>query len=206
MLDNGTFSFASGTSLTPSPEYLEKFYNNIDKYRDKIILRPQEISNHPEVARRLGVISMNTAIECDIYGHVNSSHIMGTRLMNGIGGSGDFTRSASISIFMTASSAKNGDISSIVPMCSHIDHPESDVYVIVTEQGFADMRNTSPRERALKVINNCAHPDYKPMLMDYYERALAATKNSGTCHSPHIISEALSWHDRFLKTGSMRVK
>jgi len=202
LLDSGKFVFASGTSITPSAKYLKKFYDNIEFYRKRIILRPQEISNNPEVARRLGVIAMNTAIEADIYGHVNSTHIMGTRLMNGIGGSGDFARSAYLSIFMTASTAKGGNISSIVPMCSHVDHTEHDVYIIVTEQGLADLRNTSPRERAPIIINTCAHPDYRPLLMDYYQRALKATKN-GACHTPHILREALSWHERFNETGSM---
>ena len=128
---------------------MKRFQDNIDFYSDKIILRPQEISNNPEIARRLGVISMNTAIEVDIYGHVNSTHIMGTNMMNGIGGSGDFTRNAYLSIFTTTSCAKGGAISSIVPMCSHIDHTEHDVNVIVSEYGVADLRNKSPRERAL---------------------------------------------------------
>ena len=203
MVDKGKFEVCSGTSITPSLEGLKKFKENIEEYKKTIILRPQEISNNPEVARRLGVIAMNTAIEVDIYGHVNSTHIMGTRMMNGIGGSGDFARSAFLSIFMTASTAKGGAISSIVPMCSHIDHPEHDVCVIVTEQGVADLRNKSPRERALEIINNCAHPDYKPMLLDYYERALKACP-AGKCHTPHILEEALSWHERFQKTGTMK--
>lgn len=204
-IDAGKFTVCSGTSITPSIDGLKRFYANIDNYKKTIILRPQEISNNPEVARRLGVISMNTAIEVDIYGHANSTHIMGTRMMNGIGGSGDFTRNAYISIFLTASVAKDGDISSIVPMCSHIDHTEHDVQVIVTELGVADLRNKSPRERALEIINNCSHPDYRPMLLDYYERALK-TAGKDKCHTPHIMGEALSWHDRFIKTGTMKIK
>ncbi len=182
---------------------MKKFKDNIEEYKKTIILRPQEISNNPEVSRRLGIVAMNTAIEVDIYGHVNSTHIMGTRMMNGIGGSGDFARSAYMSIFMTTSTAKGGAISSIVPMCSHIDHPEHDVCVIVTEQGVADLRNKSPRERAVEIINNCAHPDYKLLLMDYFERSMKACP-AGKCHSPHMLSEALSWHDKFNKTGSMK--
>lgn len=204
LIDSGKFTVCSGTSVTPSEEGLKRFLSKIDFYKDKIILRPQEISNNPEVARRLGVISMNTAIEVDIYGHVNSTHIMGTRMMNGIGGSGDFTRNAYLSIFTTSSVAKGGDISSIVPMCSHIDHTEHDVNVIVTEQGVADLRNKSPRQRALEIINNCAHPDYRPMLLEYFNTALEASQNKGKCHTPHIIGEALSWHDRFVQTGSMK--
>lgn len=202
-IDAGKFSFCSGTSLTPSVDGLKRFYDKIEHYKKYILLRPQEISNNPEVARRLGVISMNTAIEIDIFGHVNSTHIMGTRMMNGIGGSGDFTRNAYISIFLTASTAKNGDISSIVPMCSHIDHTEHDVQVVVTEIGVADLRNKSPRERALEIINKCSHPDYRPMLVDYYERAMKAD-GKDKFHTPHIIGEALSWHKRFVDTGSMK--
>lgn len=206
LIDCGKFVKVSGTSLTPSQAGLVRFIEKIDFYRDKIILRPQEISNNPEIARRLGVISMNTAIEVDIYGNVNSTHVMGTRMMNGIGGSGDFTRNAWISIFLTGSTAKNGDISAIVPMVSHHDHTEHDVMVIVTEQGVADLRGLSPRERAQVIINNCAHPDYKPMLQDYLDRASAATVAKGIGHTPHIIGEALSWHARFVETGSMKIK
>ncbi len=206
LIDCGKFVAVSGTSLTPSETGLQRFIDNIDFYSQKILLRPQEISNNPEVARRLGVISMNTAIEVDIYGNANSTHVMGTRMMNGIGGSGDFTRNASISIFLTGSCAKNGDISAIVPMVSHHDHTEHDVMVIVTEQGVADLRGLSPRERAQVIIDKCAHPDYKPMLQDYFDRAKAATVAKGIGHTPHLLDEALSWHKRFVETGSMKVK
>ena len=168
-------------------------------FRDKIILRPQEISNNPEVIRRLGVIAMNTAIEADIYGNVNSTHIMGSKMMNGIGGSGDFSRNAAISIFSTPSTAKDGRISSIVPMVSHVDHTEHEVMVLVTEQGYADLRGLSPKERAVKIIENCAHPDFRDELMNYFRRACEGS----VLHTPHILSEALSWHSRFLDTGSM---
>lgn len=201
LMDCGKIKTASATSLTISPERIEDFKANFSKYKSHIILRPEEISNNPEVIRRLGIISMNTAIEADIYGHVNSTHIMGTRMMNGIGGSGDFTRNAYISIFTTASTAKDCKISSIVPFVSHVDHTEHDVMVLVTEKGVADLRGLSPKERAERIIENCAHEDYKEMLWDYFRRAKEATKNS---HTPHILSQALSWHERFLKTGTMQ--
>ncbi|HWR38833.1 MAG TPA: acetyl-CoA hydrolase/transferase family protein [Patescibacteria group bacterium] len=203
LIDAGKLQIASGTSITPSPDGLKRLYANIGEYRKKIMLRPQEVANHPEIARRLGVIAMNTAIEFDIYGHVNSTHVMGTKMMNGIGGSGDFARNAYLTFFFTNSVAKNGDISSIVPMCSHFDHSEHDVDVFITERGVADVRGLSPKERARVIIKNCAHPDYQPLLMDYLERAEKATKMS---HTPHILSEALSWHCRFLETGSMKIK
>ncbi len=201
LIDAGKVKVASGTSFTPSEAGLEKLMNNIEHYSKYCILRPMEISNNPSIARQLGVIAMNTAIEVDIYGHVNSTNIMGSKMMNGLGGSGDFTRNAYISIYTTVSTAKNGLVSSIVPMVSHVDHTEHDVQVIVTEQGLADLRGLTPRERARAIINNCAHPDYKDMLHEYLNRA---EKEVGG-HQPHIIGEALSWHDRFLKTGSMKI-
>ncbi|HWR01183.1 MAG TPA: acetyl-CoA hydrolase/transferase family protein [Chlorobaculum sp.] len=200
MLRSGKLSMASATAFSLSDAGLEEFTKNIDSYRDKIVLRPQEISNHPEIIRRLGVLAMNGIIEADIYGNVNSTHVMGSAIMNGIGGSGDFARNAYISIFMTPSQAKNGKISCIVPMVSHVDHTEHDVQVLVTEQGLADLRGLSPNQRAKVIIENCAHPNFKDALLDYHDRAL---KNSFGKHTPHLLDEALSWHQRNLTLGHM---
>lgn len=200
MLKSGTLSVASATAFSLSPDGIKEFDDNIDLYRDKIILRQQDISNNPELARRLGIIAMNGMIEADIYGNVNSTHIMGTRMMNGIGGSGDFARNGYLSIFVSPSTAKDGAISSIVPMASHVDHTEHDVKVIVTEHGLADLRGLSPRQRAREIINNCADPTYRPALQDYYERALHSGRGM---HTPHLLGEALSWHQRFEDEGHM---
>ncbi|MGK0466100.1 acetyl-CoA hydrolase/transferase family protein [Clostridium sp.] len=202
LLKCGKAEMLSSTAISLSPERMVKFKEEIDLYKEKIILRPQEISNNPEIARRIGVIAMNTAIEVDIYGNVNSTHIMGSKMMNGIGGSGDFARNAYLTIFTTESIAKNGDISSIVPMVSHVDHTEHDVMVIVTDQGVADLRGLCPRKRAMAIINNCAHPDYKEKLMRYFEDA----QLTGAKHTPHNLEKALGWHSRFLATGSMKEK
>ncbi|WP_158768588.1 acetyl-CoA hydrolase/transferase family protein [Paraglaciecola sp. L1A13] len=200
MLKSGSLSVVSATAFSLSPQALDEFNENIDFYRDKIILRQQDISNHPEIARRLGIIAMNGLIEADIYGNVNSTHIMGSRIMNGIGGSGDFARNGYLSIFMTPSICKNGSISAIVPMVSHVDHTEHDVKVIVTEQGLADLRGLSPRQRAKVVIEKCAHPLFKDRLYDYFDRACASKRGM---HTPHILNEALSWHHNFETNGQM---
>lgn len=202
LLKSGKAVCASTTSISPSPEMKEKFDKEAGIYKGKLIFRPEEISNSPEVIRRLGVIAMNTAMEADIYGNVNSTHVNGSAMMNGIGGSGDFARNGSITIFTTASLAKNGNISSIVPMVSHVDHTEHDVMVIVTEQGYADLRGLSPKERAVKIIENCAHPDYREKLTDYFERACKACPNA--MQTPHILEEALSWHVKYMQTGTMK--
>lgn len=201
LLEEGVFSCISASSVTLGEENKKQFYDNIERFRDKIVIRPQEISNHPEVIRRLGVIALNTPIEVDLYGNVNSTHTIGTKIMNGIGGSGDFARNAAVSIFAATSTAKNGDISRIVPMVSHVDHTEHDVDVIITEQGVADLRWKTPKERAQLLIENCAHPDYRPLLREYYEHALAVSPGM---HTPHDLAEAFSWHLRYEKTGTMK--
>jgi succinyl-CoA:acetate CoA-transferase len=201
LLRAGKMKSASTTAISLSAEAYKDFEENIDFYHDRIILRPQEISNHPELVRRLGIIAMNSMIEADIYGNINSSHVMGTSMMNGIGGSGDFARNGYLSFFVTPSIAKDGAISCIVPMCSHIDHTEHDTQIIVTEQGLADLRGLSPKQRAQVIIDKCAHPDFRPMLQDYFDRA----RQKGPQHTPHILNEALSWHQRFVDTGTMKI-
>ncbi len=200
LLDSGKLRVASATAFSLSPEAAADLNARMPEFRNRIILRPQEISNHPELIRRLGCIAMNGLIEADIYGNVNSTHVMGSRIQNGIGGSGDFARNAFISVFMTPSTAKGGKISAIVPHASHVDHITQDVQVIVTEQGLADLRGLSPKQRAKVIIANCAHPSYRDALADYFARA---QKSSYGLQSPTILTEALSWHDRFVRTGSM---
>ena len=201
MLKSGKLATASATALSLSPDAAKYFNEHIAEFRSRIVIRPQEISNHPELIRRMGLIAMNGMIEADIYGNVNSTHIMGSAIMNGIGGSGDFARNAYLSIFMTPSLAKNGAISCIVPMASHVDHTEHDVQILVTEQGLADLRGCSPTQRAQLVIDHCAHPDFRPALHDYVARA---RKGAVGQHTPHLLGEALSWHQRYVETGSMR--
>jgi len=202
LLKSGVVRMASATSFSLSPAGIDEFLAHLDHYRERIVLRTQEISNHPELVRRLGCIAMNGMIEADLYGNINSTHVAGTRIMNGIGGSGDFARNAYLSVFMSPSTAKGGRISSIVPMASHVDHTEHDVMVVVTEQGLADLRGLAPKQRAQRVIDACAHPSYRPMLQDYFDRA---RRDSYGKHTPHLLTEALSWHQRFIDTGDMRV-
>jgi acetyl-CoA hydrolase len=187
----------------------QRFYKNWDHYAPKIIIRPQFISNHPENIRRLGVIAMNTPIEIDIYGHVNSSHVMGSRVINGIGGSGDFLRNSFLSITHTPSirptpSDPTG-ISCFVPFCSHIDHTEHDVLIYVSEQGLADCRRLDPRARARAIITNCSHPDYKEQLLSYLEMAESECERTGSMHQPHMLRKAFLMHQNFLEKGTMKL-
>ena len=198
MMLSGRVKDASTCSLTVDNECLMKVYDNLDLFSKHLVIRQSEISNSPEVIRRLGVIAINTAIEVDIYGNANSTHISGTKMMNGIGGSGDFERNAYISIFTCASTAKGGMISSIVPMVSHQDHSEHDVNVIITEQGIADLRGKAPIERAQLIIENCAHPDYRPILREYVKIA-----TGGQTH--HNLPCAFAMHDTLRRKGDMHL-
>lgn len=198
MIESGRLTFASSCALTLTPPVMEKVYAHLDFFRPHLVLRPQEITNHPELIRRLGLISLNTALEADIFGNVNSTHVMGQSMVNGIGGSGDFTRNAYLSIFVCPSTARGGTISTIVPLVTHVDHNEHSVQVIATEHGVADLRNTTPSERARLVVERCAHPDYRPLLLDYFRNIL----HRG--HTPQTLSTAFALHEQYAHTGDMR--
>ena len=189
LMRKGKCKFASTCSMTFSDDTEKEFFPDMKEFADKILMRPAELSNNPEVIRRIGVISMNTALEADLFGGINSTHVLGTKMMNGIGGSGDFTRNAYISIFSCPSVTKGGLISNIVPMVAHADHSEHSVDIIVTDQGIADLRGLDPVQRAESIIENCAHPDYKGLLRDYMKLGKGG-------HAPGIVGGSL--HPRSL--------
>ncbi len=198
LIDAGKMVFASATAITVSPEKTRYIYQNFDRYKDKIFLRPQDISNNAEIIKRINIIAVNTAMDVDIYGNVNSTHVGGTHMMNGIGGSGDFATNAHTTIFLTKSCVPGGKISRVLPMVPHVDHNEHNVDIIITEQGIADLRGLAPRERALRIINNCSHPSYRPLLHKYFEEA-----NARGGHTPHVLEKAFEWFARLRETGSM---
>lgn len=197
LIDTGKCSYVSSCSLTLSNAMFERVLQNLDFYKKHIVLRPCELTNNPEIIRRLGIISINTALEADIFGNVNSTHVFGSKMMNGIGGSADFTRNAYISIFTCPSIAKGGNISAIVPFVTHVDSSEHSVQILITEQGVADLRGKSPRQRAECIIDNCVHPDYRPLLRDYLSL-------SDEGHTPQTLSCAFAMHEEFIKSGDMR--
>lgn len=200
LLKKGKLGVASGTALTLSEQAQNEFIQNNAEWKHHLILRQQEVSNSPDIIRRIGVISMNTALEMDIYGNVNSSLVAGSAMMNGIGGAADFARNCALGFFMTPSVAKNGAISSIVPHVSHVDHTEHDTMVFVTEQGLADLRGLPAEARARLIIKNCAHPKFKDALTDFLEYSL---KHAKGMHMPLALNRAFEMHERYLATGNM---
>jgi acetyl-CoA hydrolase len=192
----GDILAASTAALTVSEERLQRIYEDMDFFARRIVIRPQELTNNPGLIRRLGVIAINVCLEVDVYGLANSTHVGGTALVNGIGGSGDFMRNAYLSIFVAPSTAKDGRISTVVPMVTHVDHNEHSVQVVVTENGVADLRGLGPLERARCIIDRCAHPSYRDVLRRYLEKAPQG-------HFRHDLAHAFDLHLRYLATGSM---
>ena len=196
LMEEGRLLGASATSLTLTDPALQRVYENMDYFIQRIVLRPQELSNNPGIIRRLGVIALNTALEMDIYGNVNSSHVFGTGIMNGVGGSGEFTRNSYLSFMMCPSTSKGGKVSRVVPMVPHVDNNEHSIQVVVTEQGLADLRGLGPMQRAKKIIDNCAHPAYREHLYKYIENARKG-------HIPHDLENCFRWHLNLMKHGEM---
>lgn len=188
MLDENVLTAASATSLALSEDGQDRLFSNISRYADDIILRPADISNRPAIIDRFGIIAVNSALEVDLYGHVNSTHINGSRMMNGVGGSADFNRNAILTVCALPAMVKGKDISRIVPLTFHVDHTEHDIDVIVTDQGVADLRGLSPVERAEAIIDECAHPAVTDDLRGYLD---ASKKTSH--HIPHDLSTAIDW-------------
>ncbi len=211
LFDSGKLDAASSCSLSLSEkEGFPRFLKNWEKYADKITLRPLSISNAPEPIRRLGVIAMNTPIEFDIYAHANSTLVGGTRMINGIGGSGDFLRNGYLKIMHSPSVRPSKTdplgITCVVPKAPHIDHTEHDLDILVTEQGLADLRGLAPKERAQKIIDKCAHPEYKPILQDYLDLASRECLSKGIGHEPQLFDRCFKMQQNLAANGTMRIK
>lgn len=198
LIKNGKVRFASGCALMITNSKMEEILQDRATFINKIILRSQDITNRSEIIRSLNIIAINSAVEVDLFGNVNSSHVNGTQIINGIGGSADFSNSALVSIFILPSVVKNNTISKIVPMVTHCDHTEHSVDVLVTEQGIADLRGLSPRQRAHRIISNCVHPDYKELLTEYI------SMQNGKSHTPHTLKYAFMMHETYKLHKDMR--
>ncbi|KAK7707120.1 acetyl-CoA hydrolase [Diaporthe eres] len=207
LFDSGKLDFATATSVRFSPDGFKRFYDNWEAYHNKLLLRSQQVSNSPEIIRRLGVIGMNTPVEVDIYAHANSTCVLGSRMLNGLGGSADFLRSSKYSIMHTPSTRPSKTdphgVSCIVPMCTHVDQTEHDLDVVVTEVGLADVRGLSPRERARVIIDKCAHEVYRPILKEYLDKAEWECLRKGMGHEPHLLWNSFDMHKALVEEGSM---
>jgi acyl-CoA hydrolase len=199
LLAAGKATAVSTGGLGMSPR-VEEILNNTPNLRDCLVIRNGDITNNAEVIGRLGVIALNTGIEIDIYGNVNSSHIAGSRVVNGIGGGANFAQNSGLSVIVMPSSSKGGAISNIVPMVSHQDICEHDVDIVVTENGLADLRGLDDGERADAIIKNCASEIYQKQLNGY----LIEARESCGGHHPQLPQKAFEWYTRLRMTKTMQ--
>lgn len=197
LLLSGNINYVRGAALRLSESGLRKLIDNIDRLKGKISILPQDISNSASNLEECRLIAVNTAIEFDYMGNVNSTHVLGNRIMNGIGGAADFTRHSLLSIFMTPSIAKGGMLSCVVPCVSHVDHSAYDVDFVVTEQGYADLRYKTPHQRAELIISNCSHPMYREVLRNILKQC------GTTGYSPFNMDDPYTLHNRYSREGSM---
>jgi acyl-CoA hydrolase len=187
----------SGSAIytLPGDERLrEEFYENIDEFKDRVVLRPQAISNSPEIISRFYHINVQQAIEVDVYGQVNITYI-GDRFIVGVGGSGDHAKASYITIVALPSITGSG-LPRVVPLVYHVDLVDHDVDIIVTDQGWADLRGLSPLEKARAIIEECAHPSYKDILWDYLETVV---KKTG--HRPVDLRKAVEFREKLFTSG-----
>jgi acyl-CoA hydrolase/RimJ/RimL family protein N-acetyltransferase len=137
-----------------------------------IEFRPVEYTNDPMViAQNSKMTAINTALEIDLTGQATAESI-GSTFYSGIGGQADFMRGAVMaphgkSILVIQSTAKNGEISRIVPTLSEgagVTLTRGDVHYVVTEYGIAYLHGKNMRERAMELIG-IAHPKFKSWLL-----------------------------------------
>ena len=200
LLASGRATAASTGSIQMTPRVIEMLEAQPDFFRERAVIRNTDVTNSAETVSRLGLITLNSGIEMDLYGNVNSSHVSGSKVVNGLGGGAGFASNAGLSVMLFASETKGGAISTIVPMVTHQDISEHDVDVVVTDVGVADLRGKDDVERARCIIENCAGPHYRESLRTYLEKAIRETGG----HHPQLLREAFSWHIRLQETGTMQ--
>jgi 4-hydroxybutyrate CoA-transferase len=154
-------------------EKLYKFVHN----NPMVQMYPVHITNNPaNIAQNDNMVSVNSTLQVDLTGQAASESI-GYKQFSGTGGQADFIRGASWSkggrsILAFHSVASGGKISRIVP---HLDEgavvstTRSDIHLVVTEYGIADLRGKSVPERA-KALITIAHPDFRNDLKKEFQR------------------------------------
>lgn len=142
-----------------------------------VLMMPVDYTNDPRVAGRLpGLVSINSAIEVDLYGQV-CADMIGPRQYSGVGGQVDFIRASSLSpggksIIAFPSTGKGGTVSKIVAALrpgAAVTTSRYDVDIVVTEYGAAALKGRSVARRAEALIA-IAHPDFRGRLRAEWNR------------------------------------
>ena len=139
-----------------------------DAAAENVVFRSADYTHEISVISQIdNFVSVNSAIEIDLMGQVNAE-VAGGRQISGTGGSVDFMRSAKASrngrsIVAMASTARGGSVSRIVSKVSTVTALRTDVDIVVTEFGVADLRHASLASRREQLIA-IAHPDFRDQL------------------------------------------
>ena len=135
-----------------------------------VVFRGANHTHEVSAIRQLdGFVSVNSAVEVDLFGQVNAE-MAGGRQISGTGGSVDFMRAAKASkggrsIVAMNATARGGSVSRIVPKVEMVTALRSDVDTVVTEHGVAQIKDLPNRARAEALIQIAA-PQFRDKLRD----------------------------------------
>ena len=137
---------------------------------ERIRMVRTEVANDPAlIAQNPAMVSVNTALQVDLFGQANASRI-GARIHSGFGGQTDFIVGALHSpggqaFIALRSWHPRADVSTIVPM---VEEPVTSFQMsaVVTEQGVAEMFGRDQTAQAVGLIDHAAHPDVRDELRE----------------------------------------
>ena len=136
-----------------------------------VVFRGANHTHEVSVIRQLdGFVSVNSAVEVDLFGQVNSE-MTGDRQISGTGGSVDFMRAAKASkdgrsIVAMNATARGGSVSRIVPKVEMVTALRTDVDTVVTEYGVAQIKDLPNAARAEAMIEIAA-PQFRDQLRQH---------------------------------------
>ena len=170
VINNSKKTLNPGICIGAQAAGSEKFYEFIDHHPLFAVYPVDYVNNPYVVGQNYKQTSINSCMEVDLKGQVNSETV-GGRQYSGIGGQLDHVRGAQLSeggksILALNSTAKKDTISKIVPYFAPgnvTTISRYDVHYIVTEYGVADLKYKTERQRALALIS-IAHPKFRDEL------------------------------------------
>jgi acyl-CoA hydrolase len=176
MFSDGVLALERAGSLDPDVSLTASFvfgspelYAWADSNPRLRLLRTETTNDPSRIAANPAMISINTALQVDLYGQVNASRING-RIHSGFGGQTDFIVGALHSpggkaLIALRSWHPRADVSTIVPM---VEEPVTSFQpsAVVTEQGVATLWGRAEREQAHELIEYASHPDIREELRE----------------------------------------
>jgi acyl-CoA hydrolase len=176
MFSDGVLALEAAGALDPGRELVASFlfgsaelYAWLDRNPRVRVLRTEQVNDPAVIARNPSMISVNTALQVDLFAQANASRI-NNRIYSGFGGQTDFIVGArhsdqGLAVMALRSWHPKADVSTVVPM---IDEPVTSFQpnAIVTEQGAAEVWGCSQQEQAAAIIEHAAHPRVREELWE----------------------------------------